>query len=144
MAWMPAYIAVRNLRSMISMVNGHLHLCECSLNALFARCCYMACNWQCFNAVFFKLFMVQCSIFQQFPSFNSRYFQHAYISTTIFHFLILCRLYAQPVQPLCSSCGPPPYYCLTQAYHKITQLNNISLVHIHTQRTVQCAKTVET
>jgi hypothetical protein len=49
------------------------------------RCCYMAYNLLHFHAVFFQLFIFQCSMFQRFQPFNGRYFQHACILATIFN-----------------------------------------------------------
>jgi hypothetical protein len=47
------------------------------------RCCYMAFNLQCFNAIFFQPYLFQRYIFQWILRLDCRYFQRAYIWTTI-------------------------------------------------------------
>jgi hypothetical protein len=63
-----------------------------------------------FNAVVCHPFIFQLYLFQHFPSFNSMYFQHAYISNITFELYRrgsrLHCLCAQPVQSLRSTCAP--------------------------------------
>jgi hypothetical protein len=117
---------------------SYSNICDL-LYCVVLRCCYRAYNLPCFNAIFFKLFLFLRSIFQQFLYFNGRYFQCAYISTTIFQLhereagcTLQCCLYAWQ----CDCSALPAVlcfsYCLTRVYLYNNQKISIFLLYTFT------------